>query len=186
VKKVDLIQGTFFGDSVLEKGADYGFSTKTVSCVTGLSLRQLGDWDKKGYVSPSLKSAKGSGSKRLYSFKDVVVLKVYAELIESGMRINKIQLAVSKLQELGVYDLAATKLVTDGKTVFLVKSESDVIDLLRNGQGAFFADIHPIWTETESILRDFPAEKVVEEFVPKAIQEYNEYRERVKQATSGF
>jgi predicted RNase H-like HicB family nuclease len=114
------------------------FNTKAVSKIIGLTQRQIDYWDKTHFIKPSIQEAAGYGSARLYSFADLVRLKVARTLKASGISLQKIRKAISYLKKNmpKVEDpLSDLKFLTDGETVFvLTKNFREIIDTLNNGQ----------------------------------------------------
>nr|BFF25770.1 hypothetical protein GCM10025732_37350 [Glycomyces mayteni] len=109
----------------------------TAACrVVGITYRQLDYWARTGLVEPSIRAASGSGSNRLYSFRDIIVLKVIKRLLDAGVSLQNIRKAVEALRSRGVKDLAEITLMSDGSTVYECRSAGEVIDLLRGGQGS--------------------------------------------------
>jgi DNA-binding transcriptional MerR regulator len=94
-------------------------------------------WDRTGLVVPSIQSATGSGSQRLYSFRDILVLKLVKRLLDTGVSLQQIRIAVEQLKAAGIADLTNTTLMSDGARVYLCTSQDEVIDLLGQGQGVF-------------------------------------------------
>ena len=103
----------------------------------GITYRQLDYWARTGLLRPSVADARGSGSKRLYSYRDLLELKVIKQLLDAGVSLQSARRAVDCLrQELGA-DLASAKLVLTGSRSVLAKSNGEVVDLLAGGQGVF-------------------------------------------------
>ncbi|HLG29235.1 MAG TPA: MerR family transcriptional regulator [Candidatus Brocadiales bacterium] len=114
------------------------FNTKMVCNVVGITIRQVNYWDKTGIIKPSITQASGSGSRRLYSFVDLIQFKVAKSLKDAGMTLQKIR---KSLKWLGAHypdikhPLATLKFLTDGEGIFLVASnKKQIIDTLNNGQ----------------------------------------------------
>jgi DNA-binding transcriptional MerR regulator len=171
------IQGTLFGDSLPEMSAELGYGTDTVVKATGLTARQIQYWSKQDIWGPTLQPATGSGSKRLFSFKDIVILQLFQRMRDTGISLQKIRKAKTILESRGVSDLSSVTLCSDGDTVFQVRDNNDIIDLLQYGQGVFAVSVSPIWSEVETRLREFPAEKKEEEReVIPAILKFREER----------
>jgi predicted RNase H-like HicB family nuclease len=117
------------------------FNTKTISRISGLSARQIDYWDRTHFIKPSVSEASGYGSVRLYSFNDLIQLKVAKTLMDKGISLQKIRKAISYLkknmQEIE-RPLAELKFLTDGQTVFvLTRDKKIIIDTLRSGQLIF-------------------------------------------------
>jgi DNA-binding transcriptional MerR regulator len=113
-----------------------GFSTSQTVRLTGLSTRQLDHWDRKGFIKPSLEAARGYGSKRRYSFADVVRLRVAARLRAAGVGLARIQRCAEALERLGgdTADLGGVRLLVTGTQVLWARSDREVVDLLKDGQ----------------------------------------------------
>ena len=113
-----------------------GFSTSQTVRLTGLSARQLDHWDRKGFLKPSLEAARGYGSKRRYSFADVVRLRVAARLRAAGVGLARIQRCAEALERLGgdTADLGGVRLLVTGTQVLWARSDKEVVDLLKDGQ----------------------------------------------------
>ena len=117
------------------------FNTKTVSKIMGLSIRQIDYWDRTHFIKPSVSEASGYGSVRLYSFNDLIQLKIAKTLIDKGISLQKIRKAITYLKknmpevEKPLFEL---KFLTDGETIFvLTKDKKVIIDTLKNGQLVF-------------------------------------------------
>ena len=108
---------------------------------------------------PSIRSATGSGSQRLYSFKDLAVLKVVKNLLDTGVSLNNIRVAVEQLRRHGVRDLARITLFSDGVTVYECTSPEEVVDLLQGGQGVFGIAVGGAMREISGSIARFPAER---------------------------
>jgi DNA-binding transcriptional MerR regulator len=112
----------------------------------GISYRQLDYWDRTGVAGPRLQPAQGSGSQRLYSFEDLVKLKLVKKLLDTGISLHRVRDAIDYLRTLGS-DLSGVTLVSDGASTFVCHSDHEVIELLRRGQGVFAIAIDPIVDE---------------------------------------
>src|SRR3954463_13640282 len=124
----------------------------------GISYRQLDYWARTGLVTPSVRDASGSGTQRLYSFRDMVVLKVVKRLLDAGVSLQNIRKAIDALRSRGVDDLAEITLISDGTTVYECRSPEEVVDLLQGGQGVFGIAIGGAFKEIQGSLWDLPAE----------------------------
>lgn len=142
---------------------DEGFRGPVAANVAGISYRQLDYWARTGLVTPEVRGAAGSGSQRLYSFRDVLLLKVIKRLIDAGISLQQIRKAVEHLRARGVNDLTEITLMSDGVTVFECTNDHEVIDLLRGGQGMFGIALGSVWKDLEGTLMDMPSERVSEQ-----------------------
>jgi len=150
-------QGTLFSDELQEDVA-IGYRGLTACRVAGISYRQLDYWARTKLVEPSIQTASGSGTHRLYSFRDILVLKVVKRLLDTGVSLQQIRTAAEHLHERGVNDLAEVTLMSDGHSVYEFTSDDDVIDLVRKSQGVFGIAIGGVWREVEGTLATLPIE----------------------------
>ncbi len=131
----------------------------SIACqAAGISYRQLDYWARTGLIEPSIRNAAGSGSLRLYSFRDCLVLKVIKRLLDTGVSLSNIRMAIDHLRQQGVEDLARLTLISDGASVYECTSDDEVIDLVKGGQGVFGIAIGSVLREVEGALEEFPAE----------------------------
>lgn len=132
-----------------------GFGGPTVCRITGVTYRQLDYWARTGLVTPSLAAATGSGSKRRYSYTDLIEVKVIKSLIDAGVSLARTRQAVDCLRDsLGV-DLASASLILSGGRTVLAHSNGEIVDLLRGGQGVFnVVPLASVVAELDDSLRD--------------------------------
>ena len=125
-----------------------GFTAQQTSRFTGCTAHQLRYWDRIGLVKPSVQATGGRpGVRRLYSFRDLVALKVVKSLLEHGMSLQRVRRAYDYLRKKAGLDehLSEVKLVTDGKSIFKIcRTEGEILDALKEGQMAFFLAIDDI------------------------------------------
>ncbi|MFF0454682.1 MerR family transcriptional regulator [Nocardia africana] len=136
-----------------------GYRVPSACQVAGITYRQLDYWARTGLVVPSIRSATGSGSQRLYSFKDILVLKIVKRLLDAGISLQNIRIAVDHLRSRGVEDLAGITLFSDGTTVYECASPEEVVDLLQGGQGVFGIAVSGAMRELTGAIANFPAER---------------------------
>src|SRR3954451_1943902 len=143
------------------EGADdaVGYRGVMACHAAGISYRQLDYWARTGLVVPSVRDASGSGTQRLYSFRDILVLKVVKRLLDAGVSLQNIRNAIEHLRSRGVEDLARITLMSDGATVYECTSPDEVTDLLAGGQGVFGIAVGRVVREVEGQLAELPAEK---------------------------
>lgn len=124
------------------------FTSHQASRLTGCTPRQLRYWDQVGLVSPSIQRTGGrSGVPRLYSFRDLVALRVVKSLLDGGMSLQRVRRAFEYLRRNAGLEghLSEVKLITDGVSIFKVaRRKGEIIDALRQGQMAFFVAIDQI------------------------------------------
>ena len=152
-------QGLLFDGDFSPLPADLGFRGPIACNAAGITYRQLDYWARTGLVVPEIRGAKGSGSQRLYSFRDILILKVIKRLLDAGISLNQIRTAIEHLRARGVQDLTEVTLMSDGVSVFECTSDDEVIDLLRGGQGVFGIALGGVWRDIEGTLYDLPAER---------------------------
>lgn len=140
---------------------DIGYRGASAAAAAGISYRQLDYWDRTGLIAPAIQGAAGSGSQRLYSFRDILLLKLVKRLLDTGVSLQQIRLAVDQLRMAGISDLTNTTLMSDGASVYLCTSQDEVIDLLGQGQGVFGIAVGRVLREVEATLVDFAAEEAI-------------------------
>jgi DNA-binding transcriptional MerR regulator len=151
-------QGALFG--VEQAGGDgIGYRGPTACIVAGITYRQLDYWARTGLVEPTVRPAHGSGSQRLYAFRDILLLKVVKRLLDTGVSLQNIRAAVTHLRERGAADLTGMTLMSDGTTVYECTSPDEVVDLVQGGQGVFGIAVGRVVAEVEGSLADLPAER---------------------------
>lgn len=151
-------QPMLFGDPLAQIDVSAGYRGPVACEATGITYRQLDYWARTGLVEPSLRAAAGSGSQRLYSFKDILVLKVVKKLLDTGISLQQVRVAVKQLSERGIDDLASITLMSDGASVYECSSPDEIVDLLQGGQGVFGIAVGRVWREVEGSLAALPVE----------------------------
>jgi DNA-binding transcriptional MerR regulator len=130
---------------------DQGYRVPEVCRLVGISYRQLDYWARTGLVRPSVQDAQGSGTQRLYSFQDLVVLRVIKNLLDTGVSLQKVRRAVETLHEMRRPAHGVT-LMSDGNRIYEADSPEAVVDLLSSGQGVFAIAIDKVWTDLEGTV----------------------------------
>lgn len=148
----------FFGEVLHE-----GYTAQQASKLTNCSLHQLRYWDRVSLVNPSIQSSGGRpGVRRLYSFRDLVALRVVRGLLDHGMSVQRVRRAWDYLRRNADMDihLADVKLVTDGTSIFRVAADDDeLLDALKDGQLAFFVAIDEITRSVEDDVTRFELDR---------------------------
>ena len=139
---------------------ELGYRGASACAAAGISYRQLDYWARTGLVEPTVRGASGSGSARLYGFKDILVLKIVKRLLDTGVSLQNIRSAVAHLRERGVDDLARITLMSDGASIYECTSSEEIFDLLQGGQGVFGIAIGKVWYEVEGSLSHLQAENL--------------------------
>jgi len=153
-KEEPLSDDMLFTDGLPVEDSNSGYRGANAAAAAGISYRQLDYWARTGLVQPTVQNAQGSGSQRLYSFRDILVLKLVKRLLDTGVSLQQIRNAVERLRQTGVEDLAKITLMSDGASVYLCTSQDEVIDLLDQGQGVFGIAVGSVWREVETSLTE--------------------------------
>lgn len=156
-------QGLLFDDDLPNLADDVGYRGPTACRAAGITYRQLDYWARTGLVEPSVRGATGSGTQRLYGFRDILVLKVVKRLLDTGVSLHQIRVAIAHLRERGVEDLAQITLMSDGASVYECTSADEVFDLVQGGQGVFGIAVGRVWHEIEGELASLPSERPEDE-----------------------
>lgn len=151
--------GLLFTDGLPDLDAAAGYRGAVAARAAGISYRQLDYWARTELVEPTVRGAAGSGSQRLYGFRDILVLKLVKRLLDTGISLQQIRTAVNQLREAGVSDLAQTTLMSDGASVYLCTSNDEVIDLVNRGQGVFGIAVGKVLREVEYSLVELESDK---------------------------
>ena len=140
-----------------------GFTAQQACRFTGCTSHQLRYWDRVDLLRPSVQSTGGRpGKRRLYSFRDLVGLRVIKSLLDNGMSVQRVRRAWDYLRRTGDMDqhLSEVRLVTDGQSIFRVAHDDDeLVDALREGQLAFFVAINEITLEVEEDVSRFELDR---------------------------
>jgi DNA-binding transcriptional MerR regulator len=160
---VDQAQGLLFSEDLPVLDEHLGYRGPTACRAAGITYRQLDYWARTGLVEPSVRPATGSGTQRLYGFRDILVLKVVKRLLDTGVSLHQIRTAVTHLRDRGVDDLAQITLMSDGASVYECTSAEEVIDLVQGGQGVFGIAVGRVWRDVEGSLAELPGERLGEE-----------------------
>ena len=163
---VDAAQDLLFEGDFSPLPRDLGFRGPVACSAAGITYRQLDYWARTGLVEPSVRGAAGSGSQRLYSFRDILILKVVKRLLDAGISLQQIRTATAHLRERGTDDLTRVTLMSDGASVYECTSNDEVIDLLQGGQGVFGIAVGRVWREVEGSLAALPSEHAVDQSFP--------------------
>ena len=147
------------GDEAIARS---GYRGPTVCKIVGITYRQLDYWARTELVTPSVRQAHGSGSQRLYSFDDVVQLRVVKRLLDTGVSLQRVRMAIEELRARGQRVTDVT-LMSDGASVYAVDDNAQVIDLLQRGQGVFAIALGPVVEELKGEVTAFPSERISDE-----------------------
>ena len=140
-----------------------GFTVPQAVRLTGCTSHQLRYWDQVGLLRPSLQRTEGrQGKARLYSFRDLVALKVIKSLLDGGMSLQQVRRAYGFLRNKAGLDrhLSEVKLITDGRSIFEVaRSDGEILDALKKGQMAFCVAIDSIARSVKDDVAEFTRDR---------------------------
>ncbi|MFF1797360.1 MerR family transcriptional regulator, partial [Kitasatospora sp. NPDC058263] len=136
-----------------------GYRGPTACAAAGITYRQLDYWARTGLLEPSVRSVYPASSQRLYSFRDILLLKIVKRLLDAGVSLQNIRVAVAHLQSAEAGDLTGLTLMSDGATVYECTTPQQVVDLLKGGQGVFGIAVGAVWQELELALGRLHAER---------------------------
>lgn len=114
--------------------SELGYSGTKAATIVGITYRQLDYWARTDLVRPSLADASGSGSRRMYSYRDLLELRVIKSLLDAGIKLESVRSAFAYLREHVETDIASAHLVISGDQVLLCDGD-ELIDVMRKGQG---------------------------------------------------
>ena len=162
-KLVAQEQGLLGEDNPLAELALLGYRGPVAAGVVGITYRQLDYWARTGLVEPTVRPATGSGTARLYGFRDILELKVVKRLLDTGVSLQQIRTAIEYLRTRGLGDLTRITLMSDGATVYACMSADEIVDLLAHGQAVFGIALNGVWKEVEGSLSQLPSERTEEQ-----------------------
>jgi DNA-binding transcriptional MerR regulator len=137
---------------------EIGYRGATACAAAGITYRQLDYWARTGLVEPSIRSAGGSGTQRLYGFRDILVLKIVKRLLDAGVSLQNIRTAVDHLRGRGVTELERITLLSDGASIYECANADEMYDLVQGGQGVFGIAVGRVWHEVEGSLSNLQGE----------------------------
>ena len=134
-----------------------GYTSQQVIQLVGITYRQLDHWDKLGFIRPSAKQASGSGSRRLYSYQDLLRFRVAKRLLDSGASFQAVKKIFDYIEQLGD-SIHAADLIIDENQVHYARSDEEILDLLKHGQGVLnFVSVATIREELDGKLIELAA-----------------------------
>ncbi|MFR7425704.1 MAG: MerR family transcriptional regulator [Bifidobacterium pullorum] len=145
------VQGELFATEDAED-TRRGYRGTVASKVAGITYRQLDYWARKQIVEPSITPSHGSGSRRLYSFKDVVILAVSKRLLDAGVNLQNVTAAIGFLSRRTTAQLADVTIMCDGQQVYECTTSEQMLDLLRSGKAVFGVSVGSLWHEIDEAL----------------------------------
>ncbi|MDF7663794.1 MerR family transcriptional regulator [Bifidobacterium sp. ESL0763] len=155
----EVVQGELFAEND-EEDAGLGYRGTVASRVAGITYRQLDYWARKQIVVPSIKPSHGSGSRRLYSFKDVLILAVSKRLLDTGVNLQNVTAAIGFLSRHKVADMEHMTIICDGQDVRECGDNDEVLDLIEKGTAVFAVSVGRLWRQVDEALKDEPSVEV--------------------------
>lgn len=149
------------GVEVDSRGIVRGYRGTVASKVAGITYRQLDYWARRRIVEPSVKASHGSGSRRLYSFKDVLVLAVSKRLLDVGVNLHNVTTAIGYLQGRTSAQLEGITIMCDGQRVYECTDDAQVGDLMKTGNAVFGVSVRSVWHRIHDALDAEPCEEVL-------------------------
>ncbi|HEY6003879.1 MAG TPA: MerR family transcriptional regulator [Anaeromyxobacter sp.] len=140
-----------------------GFSSKIVLELAGITYRQLDYWARTGLVRSSIRQAAGRGSRRVYSFEDLVAFRVVARLLGAGASLQAVRRAVQYLKRHTDRPLSTLALISDGKRVLaLTEDPQKMIEATAEGQVVIAIDVAPIVRTLQGKVTEIGAPREVD------------------------
>lgn len=140
---------------------DVGYRGPTACNAAGISFRQLDYWARTGLVEPSIHVTKGSGTQRLYSFEDILLLALIKKLLDAGVSLQQIRTAITHLREYPSPRWTDITLMSDGQSVYEATRDDELLDLMASGRAMFGISLASLAKELRPLLGDLPAEPVL-------------------------
>ena len=153
---IHIIQGELFSFPDDDQPTR-GYRGTGASKVAGITYRQLDYWARKQIVVPSIKASHGSGSRRLYSFKDVLILAVSKRLLDAGVNLQNVTIAIGYLMQRSIAQLEHTTIVSDGERVRECRDGDTIGDVMQSGAAVFGISVAALWHGIEASLEMEPS-----------------------------
>jgi DNA-binding transcriptional MerR regulator len=137
------------------------FSGKRAAEIVGISYRQLDYWARTDLIRPDVADAKGSGSRRKYSYRNLVELKLVKTLLDNGIKLEQVRKAFGYVREQMGEDPTAARLMIAGDSVVLVREDDDLVDVVNRYQGQGVLNIlalDGVKEQVDNAIELFPAE----------------------------
>ncbi|EFA23090.1 hypothetical protein BIFGAL_03202 [Bifidobacterium gallicum DSM 20093 = LMG 11596] len=150
-----LVQGELF-DTADSERFTRGYRGTVASKIAGITYRQLDYWARQHIVEPSLAQSQGSGSRRLYSLKDVIILAVSKRLLDVGINLQNVTQAVQFLMDKTTAQLEHTTILCDGMYVHECASPDQIAALLGEGKAVFGVSVGALWHRIHDALESEP------------------------------
>lgn len=145
------VQGALF--DFADDKQDCGYRGVVASKIAGITYRQLDYWARKHIVEPSITPSSGSGSRRLYSFKDIVILAVAKKLLDTGVNLVNVTAALNYLESRSVEQLESAVVMCDGSRIFECTNDAEMMTLMKEGHAIFGISVSVLWHDIEKALK---------------------------------
>ncbi|WP_419919590.1 MerR family transcriptional regulator [Candidatus Poriferisocius sp.] len=136
------------------------FSSPQTVAITGITYRQLDHWTRTGLVRSTAQKAEGSGSRRRYSYNDLLELKLIKRLLDEGIALQRVRQVFDYLRDELGENVASADLVINGNKSLLVRSDEQLLDALRQGQGALYLRMEGLIEEVDAAVSELPNQPV--------------------------
>ena len=137
------------------------FSSPQTIEIIGITYRQLDYWTRTGLVRSTAQAAVGSGSRRRYSYNDLLELKLIKRLLDEGIALQRVREVFDYLRDELGEDVASADLVINGNQSLLVRTDEQILDALRQGQGALYLRMEGLVEEVDAAVRELPVEEAL-------------------------
>ena len=139
-----------------------GYTGPEVCKITGITYRQLDHWTTSSLINASIRNLKGSGFHRIYSIQDIIQIKLVNKLREAGVSLQKIRIALKNIQKVLGDDISISdvSVFSDGKSIYVISDNDQMIDLLKKGQAVFGISLGPVHSEAEAKIFSLYPDKV--------------------------
>jgi|TARA_B100001094_G_C18173282_1_gene796412 hypothetical protein len=139
-----------------------GYTGPEVCKITGITYRQLDHWTTSSLIKASIRNLKGSGFHRVYSFQDIIQIKLVNKLREAGVSLQKIRIALKNIESIigENINISDVSVFSDGKSIYVISDNDQMIDLLKKGQAVFGISLGPVHTEAEAEIFSLYPDKV--------------------------
>jgi DNA-binding transcriptional MerR regulator len=163
-------------DLPIGRTGSVGYRGPTACSAAGITYRQLDYWARTGLIEPSIRPPIESGSSRLYSSKDILMLTVIKQFLDTGISIRQIRAAINHLSGRNIADLTKVTLLSDGRDVYeCVSPDEVVVDLVQGGQGVFGVALTRVWQEVCHKLTELPSVDVISGLIrPRSPRDWSE------------
>jgi DNA-binding transcriptional MerR regulator len=148
------------------------YSGKKAAEIVGISYRQLDYWARTDLIRPSVTDAAGSGSRRQYSYRDLLELKVVKSMLDAGIKLESVRTAFEYLRENLGEDIASARLVIGGGRAVLVRDDAELLDVIKSGQLVMTSllSLDGVQAEIDAAVRDLNSGAAKTAAAPPAAQ----------------